>query len=155
MPWGRRTSTQVGRCSESVSASVPSRSKSRARYKVLAPVEDHVQGAGDYQERPDIEQDEEVTALSSLAQRAGLVLHHPEEQGQGADTPYPVEGEVPGEISWSALDRRPRERPGYEGRQRERGDEKHPIRPAPPSPGEPAGDDVFESDLHERHVSSR
>src|SRR3712207_3082196 len=32
-PWGRSASAHVGRCSESVSASVPSRSKSRARYK--------------------------------------------------------------------------------------------------------------------------
>jgi hypothetical protein len=49
MPWGRSTSTHVGRCRESVSASVPSRSKSRARYKVLSPVEEHVQGARDYE----------------------------------------------------------------------------------------------------------
>src|SRR5215216_3217090 len=154
MPWGWRTSTQVGRCSESVSASVPSRSKSRARYKALAPVEDHVQRAGDDEQRPDVQQDEEVTALAPLAQRASLVLGHTEDQGHGAQPPYPVEGEVPGEISGGALDRRPHERPGDEGRQRERDDEEHPVRPAPPSPGEPADNDIFEADLHERHVSS-
>src|SRR4028118_212325 len=32
MPWGSRASTHVGRCNESVSARVPSRSKSRERY---------------------------------------------------------------------------------------------------------------------------
>src|SRR5215211_5731555 len=146
MPWGRRTSTQVGRCSESVSASVPSRSKSRARYKALAPVEDHVQRAGDDEQRPDVLQDEEVTALAPLAQRARLVLGHPEDQGHGAEAPYPVEGEVPGEIPRGALDRRPRERPGDEGRQGERDDEKHPVRPAPPPPGKPADNDFFETD---------
>src|SRR5215218_7132999 len=117
MPWGRRTSTQVGRCSESVSASVPSRSKSRARYKVLAPVEDHVQGAGDYQERADVEEDEKVPAFPPFAQRARLVLGHPEEQGHRAEPPHPVEREVPREVAGGGVDRRPRKGPGDEGRQ--------------------------------------
>src|SRR5918998_1903058 len=154
MPWGLRTSTQVGRCSESVSASVPSRSKSRALYKPSAPVEDHVQGAGNDQERPDVEQDKEVPALPPLAQRARLVLGHPEEEGHSAQAPHPVVGEVPREVAWVRAYRRPSERPCDEGRQRERGDEQNPVRPAPPPPGEPVGDDPLEASLHEPHVSS-
>src|SRR5688572_23844143 len=116
MPWGLSTSTHVGRCSESVSASVPSRSKRRARYNLLAPVEDHVQGAGDYEQRPDVEQDKEVPTLPPLAQRARLVLRHPEEQGHGAQSPHPVEREVPREVAGGGFDSRPRKGPGDERR---------------------------------------
>src|SRR5918998_5024824 len=110
-------STQVGRCSVSVSASVPSRSKSSARYKALAPVEEHVQGARDYEQRPDVQQDEEVTPLPPLAQRARLVLGHSNEQGDRAQTPHPVVGEVAREVAGVGLYRRPCERPGDEDRQ--------------------------------------
>src|SRR5829696_428221 len=132
MPWGRSTSTHVGRWSESVSASVPSRSKSRARYKALAPVKEHVQRARDYEERPHVEQQEEVPSLPSLAQGARLVLGHPEQQRYRAQPPHPVVGEVAGEVARVGPYRRPRERPGDEGRQRERRDEQYAVRPASP-----------------------
>src|SRR3712207_3643759 len=154
MPKGRRTSTQVGRCSESVSAMVPSRSKRRALYKPLAPVEDHVQGAGDDQERPHVEQEKEMPTLPPLSQRARLVLGHPADQGNRAQPPHPVEGEVPREVAWGGIDRRPREGQRDEGRQRERDDEQSPVHPAPPPPGEPAGDDLLNAVLHEHHGSS-
>src|SRR5215207_8913082 len=112
MSWGRSTSTQVGRCSESVSASVPSRSKSSARYKALAAVEEHVQRARDDEERPYVEQQEEVTALPSLAQGARLVLGHPEQQRHRAQAPHPIVGEVAREVAGVGLYRRPPERTG-------------------------------------------
>src|SRR5215210_821409 len=157
MPWGRSTSTQVGRCNESVSASVPSRSKSRARCKFLAPVEEHVQGARDYEERPDVEQDKELPALPPLAQGARLVFGHPEQDGNRAQAPHPVEGEVAREVARGRVDRCPRERPGDEGRQGEGHDEQDPVDPAPPPPGEPVRDRTSQTTraaLHEHHVSS-
>src|SRR5829696_2350694 len=94
MPYGSSTSTHVGRCRESVSASVPSRSKSRARYKSLAGVEDHVPSAGHDEQRADVQKDKQVATFPVLAQGAGLVLGHPEEHPDGAEPPHPVEREV-------------------------------------------------------------
>src|SRR5215208_3519603 len=108
-PYGWRASTHVGRCSESVSAIVPSRSKSRARYKLLTGVEDHVESAGHDEQRADVQEDKEVAAFSALAQGAGLVLGHPEENTDGTEPPHPVEREVAREVARVRVERSRRE----------------------------------------------
>src|SRR4028118_2043356 len=87
MPWGMRASTHVGRCNESVSASVPSRSKRSTRYKALELVEDHVQGAGDDEQGADVQEDKEVSPLPALPERARLVLGHRQEHAGRAAPP--------------------------------------------------------------------
>src|SRR3712207_4254043 len=99
MPCGSRASTHVGRCKESVSASVPSRSKSRVPYMALDLVEDHVQGPGDDEQRADVQEDKEVTPLPAFPEGTRLVLGHRQEHADGAEAPHPVEREVPREVA--------------------------------------------------------
>src|SRR5215213_1510501 len=99
-----------------------------------------------------------MTSLPPLAQGARLVLGHPEQQRHRAHPPHPVVGKVPGEVAGVGPYRRPRECPGDDGRQRERGDEQHPVRPASPPPGQPVRQDPHKAarpGLHKIYVSSR
>jgi hypothetical protein len=94
-----------------------------------------------------------VAAFAALAQGAGLVLGHPEEYPDGAETPNPVEREVAREVAGVRVERSPREGERNESGQRERKDEQHPVRRYPALPSEPVGKDGIGT-THIGYVSS-
>ena len=58
---------------------------------------------------PDVQEDEEMAAFFALAQGTRLVLGHPEENPNGAETPHPVEREVARGVAGVGVERSPRE----------------------------------------------